>query len=70
MVESNERKSHIINTQHIEDMGPKQAAIAKALIHRGVVIWAGIPQHIIDELHNAGYKIKKKKNLGGLRRPQ
>ena len=70
MVEDNERKSHIINTQHIEDMGPKQAAIAKALIHRGVVIWAGIPQHIIEELHNAGFKIKKKKNFGGRRRPQ
>lgn len=61
---------NIINAQHIEDMGPKQAAIARALIHKGVVIWAGIPQHIIDELHDAGYKIKKKKKFGGRLRPQ
>lgn len=64
------RKNHIISTQHIEDMGPKQAAIARALIHRGVVIWAGIPQHIIEELHNAGYKISKRRNSGGRQRPQ
>lgn len=70
VAEELETKTNIINIQHIGDMGPKQAAIARALIHKGVVIWAGIPQHIIDELHAAGYKIKKKKNFGGLRRPQ
>lgn len=70
VVEDTDRKTHVINAQHIEDMGPKQAAIARALIHRGVVIWAGIPQHIIEELHNAGYKISKKRNSGGRRRPQ
>jgi hypothetical protein len=65
-----EQHPNVINLQHIEDMGPKQAAIARALVHKGVVIWAGIPQHIIDELHLAGYKIKKRKKLGGVRRPQ
>jgi hypothetical protein len=65
-----DKHSNVINMQHIEDMGPKQAAIARALIHKGVVIWAGIPQHIVDELHLAGYKIKKRKKLGGIRRPQ
>lgn len=63
-------QSNVINMQHIEDMGPKQAAIARALIHKGVVIWAGIPQHIVDELHASGYKIKKRKKLGSIRRPQ
>lgn len=58
-----EQHPNVINLQHIEDMGPKQAAIARALVHKGVVIWAGIPQHIIDELHIAGYRIKKKKKL-------
>ena len=70
VVEDQDSKAHIISTQHIEDMGPKQAAIARALIHRGVVIWAGIPQHIIEELHNAGYKISKRRNSGGRQRPQ
>jgi hypothetical protein len=56
-------QQNVINMQHIEDMGPKQAAIARALIHKGVVIWAGIPQHIVDELHIAGYKIKKNKKF-------
>lgn len=70
MAEEPDTKANIINIQHIDDMGPKQAAIARALIHKGVVIWAGIPQHIIDELHAAGYKIKKKKKIGGTQRPQ
>ena len=68
MVEDSQK--NIINAQHIEDMGPKQAAIARALVHKGVVIWAGIPQHIVDELHASGYKIKKIKKSGSRRRPQ
>ncbi len=51
--------SSIVHRQHIEDLGPKKAAIARALIHKGVVVWEGIPDHVIDELHKAGYVIKK-----------
>jgi len=47
--------------QEIEKLGPKRAAIARALFHKGVTIWDGIPEHIIEELRVAGYEIKKKK---------
>lgn len=47
--------------QEIEKLGPKRAAIARALFHKGVTIWDGIPEHIIEELKAAGYEIKKKK---------
>ncbi len=56
-------------TQKIEDLPRKQAAIARALIHKGVVVWAGIPQHIVAELERAGYKIKKKKKFLRPQRP-
>jgi hypothetical protein len=36
--------------------------IKNALVHKGVVIWDGIPEHIIDELKTHGYKIKKRKH--------
>jgi hypothetical protein len=49
--------------QDINQLGPKRAAIARALVHRGITIWEGIPQHIIEELDRAGYEIKKKKKL-------
>lgn len=35
--------------------------IKNALVHKGVVIWDGIPEHIIEELKANGYKIKKRK---------
>jgi hypothetical protein len=56
--------SELVHRQHIEDLGLKQAAIARALIHKGVVVWDGIPQHVIDELRKAGYKIKKSRVSG------
>jgi len=37
--------------------------IAHALVHKGVVIWQGIPEHIIEELKANGYKIKKSRKL-------
>jgi len=49
--------------QDIADLGPKRATIARALIHKGVTVWSGIPEHIIEELHNAGYKIKRRKGF-------
>ena len=42
---------------------PKIDIIAHALIHKGISIWQGIPEHIIQELDSNGYKIKKKKNF-------
>ncbi len=51
------------SNQRIEELPKKQAAIARALVHKGVVIWSGIPEHVIEELERAGYKIKKRKSL-------
>lgn len=34
--------------------------IAHALIHKGIPIWQGIPEHILSELESHGYKVKKK----------
>jgi len=36
--------------------------IAHALVHKGISIWHGIPEHIIEELKLHGYKIKKRKS--------
>jgi hypothetical protein len=30
-------------------------------VHKGIPIWDGIPQHVIEELNRAGYRIAKKK---------
>jgi hypothetical protein len=49
--------------QNIKNLPPKQAIIARALTQKGVVVWTGIPQHIMAELERAGYKIKKKKKF-------
>jgi len=43
--------------------GDKERAIVRALTSRGVVIWDGIPECIIEELRNSGYKIKKRKRV-------
>lgn len=37
--------------------------IAHALVHKGITIWQGIPEHIIEELKLNGYKIKKSKKF-------
>lgn len=49
--------------QDISDLGPKRAAIARALIHKGVTVWSGIPEHILEELHNAGYQVKRQRGF-------
>ena len=43
--------------------GDKERAIVRALTSRGVVLWDGIPERIIQELHDSGYKIKKRKRV-------
>jgi hypothetical protein len=48
--------------------GNKEKAIVRALTSRGVVIWDGIPECIIEELHKSGYKIKKRKTLRSVQR--
>lgn len=40
----------------------KKQIIAKVLIAHGIPIWYGIPEHIVDALHEEGYVIRKKKN--------
>ena len=40
---------------------PKERAIALALVSKGVVIWYGLPEHILNELKQHGYKVKKRK---------
>ncbi len=42
-------------------MGDKAEIIRRALNHRGIPITEGIPEQIIQELSDAGYKIKKRK---------
>jgi len=37
--------------------------IAHSLTASGIVIWHGIPEKIIQDLNEAGYKIKKSKKL-------
>lgn len=37
--------------------------IAHALVHKGIVVWQGIPEHIVEQLKANGYKIKKSKKL-------
>jgi len=41
------------------DEDPKIDIIAHALIHKGICLWHGVPQHIIEVLKAHGYKIKK-----------
>jgi len=43
--------------------GNKEKAIVRALTSRGVVLWDGLPECIIEELYNSGYKIKKRKRI-------
>ena len=45
--------------QAIDELPEIEAIIAKSLVHHGVNIWLGIPEHIIEELERAGYKISK-----------
>jgi hypothetical protein len=40
----------------------KEEVIKNALVHKGIVFWGGIPEHIIEELKIHGYKIKKRKH--------
>lgn len=47
--------------QAIDELPEVLQIIAKSLVHNGVVIWSGIPEHIVDELEHAGYKISKNK---------
>lgn len=61
---------HVPVHQAINELSEIEAAIARALVHNGIVIWAGIPEHVVQELENAGYKITKKKKIGGTQRPQ
>jgi hypothetical protein len=42
---------------------PKLDIIAHALIHKGIPIWNGIPEHIVEQLKANGYKIKKRKKF-------
>lgn len=41
----------------------KKEVIARALIHKGITVWEGIPEHIIEELSRSGYQIRKTKKL-------
>jgi hypothetical protein len=41
----------------------KLDVIAHALTRCGITIWHGIPEQIVQDLHTAGYKIKKRKNF-------
>ena len=40
-------------------MGKKNEIIRRALNHHGIVVTTNIPEHIIDQLHINGYRIRK-----------
>jgi len=42
---------------------PKLDIIAHTLTRCGITIWQGIPEQIVNDLHTAGYKIKKRKRF-------
>lgn len=42
---------------------PKLDIIAHTLTRCGITIWQGIPEQIVQDLHTAGYKIKKRKKF-------
>ena len=50
-----------VNLHPLPD-NPKERAIALALVSKGVVIWYGLPEHILSELKQQGYKVKKRKS--------
>ena len=37
--------------------------IAHVLTRNGITVWYGIPEQIVNELKNNGYKIKKRKKI-------
>lgn len=61
------RVAHYVDTSstYIDSLSDIEAAIARALVHNGIVIWHGIPSHIIDELGRAGFEIRKIKKYRG-----
>ena len=44
----------------------KLDVIAHSLTRCGITIWHGIPEQIVQDLHTAGYKIKKRKRFKNL----
>ena len=46
-----------LHTKHKLDI------IAHSLTRSGITIWHGIPEQIVKDLYDAGYKIKKRKSL-------
>lgn len=52
--------THVLDEEHALS---KREVIARALVHKGITLWEGIPEHIIEELGRAGYQIRKTKKL-------
>lgn len=46
---------------------PKLDVIAHTLTRCGITIWQGIPEQLVDDLHAAGYKIKKRKKFRSIK---
>ncbi len=46
---------------------PKLNTIANTLTRCGIVVWKGIPEQIVQDLHTAGYKIKKRKRFKSIK---
>jgi len=45
------------------DDDPKIDIIAHALVHKGICLWHGVPEHIVEELKVHGYTIKRDDNF-------
>lgn len=48
---------------------PKLDIIAHSLTRCGIPLWHGMPEQIIKDLYDAGYKIKKRKKFKNLTQP-
>lgn len=47
----------------MHDLSGKRRVIARVLASHGVTVWSGLPDAILEELSDAGYRVKKRKRV-------
>jgi hypothetical protein len=47
--------------QSLDELSKKHKAIALALTAKGIPIWEGLPEAVVQSLHDNGYKIKRRR---------
>ena len=48
--------------QSLDELPKKHRAIALALTSKGIPIWEGLPEAVIQSLYDNGYKIKRRRH--------